>query len=653
MKKYLSILTVFISFQISFCQDNPQTLMTIDGREISKDEFLRIYNKNKDIAEDQQKSVDEYIDLFINYKLKVIEAENLGYDTMSSFLNEMNKYTKQLTDPYLENEEVLDSLVVEVYNRSLEEVNASHILFKISHDGLPKDSFRIYNRLMKIRERLVSGESFHDVVDDESRNPDNKIGSDLGWFTAFRMVYPFEEAAYNTPVGEVTMPVKTDFGYHLIKVNDRRKNRGEVNASHIMTTLPKESTELEKEAAKQKIEKAYAELQQGTDWNEVAIKYSEHRGTASRGGSLGWLSSVNAPEIILDSCFAIDSGTFSQPFLSKYGYHIVKVTAYKPLPSFEDVKEDYKRKLRNTSDVKRISEKQVLDKIKSKHGFEFIEENIDTLYSIVDTSIIEKNWDPELAKDLNEPVFRIGDRVYNQYEIAKHLTTVRRGIRVLPLDQWIRKTITNFANEEVLNYERDLLPSMHSDLKYLLEEYHDGILLFNLTEDIVWQKAIEDSLGLKKFYNELPEKYSWEERISISKYTYADSSLIQALLKTAKVKAKKNLSAEQISFQICPQDSVPCLKVVEMKYEKGDNAVADSLTWKKGSYLTSRNKDKHVLYYVDAILPAQTKQLNDARGLYTADYQSFLEKQWIEELRNKYTIKIDEEILNDIKSQEQ
>lgn len=210
--------------------------------------------------------------------------------------------------------------------------------------------------------------------------------------------------------------------------------------------------------------------------------------------------------------------------------------------------------------------------------------------------------------------------------------------------------IPDFIDLSLMDFERSKLPEKNPELKYLLEEYHDGILLFNLTEDVVWQKAIEDSAGLEKFYSELPEKYEWDKRIAISKYTYTDSLLISPLLKVAKIKTKKNLSTEQISAQICIKEDTNCLKIQEIKYEKGDNALADSLTWKKGSYLSSKDENNYVLFFVDAILNAQTKNLADARGLYTADYQSFLEKKWIEKLRNKYTIDINNEVLEEIKS---
>ncbi len=651
MKNYLLILFTFLFIQIAFSQTDPQILMKIDGREIGKDEFLRIYNKNKNIAEDQQKTIDEYLDLFINYKLKVFEAENLGYDTMSSFINEMAKYTDQLTDTYLKDDDALDSLVVQAYKRSLEEIKGKHILLKIGKTSIPKDTLKIYNSIMEIRERLVAGEPFKKVIDEESLKWPTTIGGDLGWFTAFRMVYPFEVTAYNLAIGEVSMPVRTQFGYHIIIIDSHRKNRGEVETVQIMTVLPKNATDLEKESAKQKIEKAYAELQMGISWGDVVKKYSEHKATASKGGYIGWLSSSNAPAILLDSCFATDSGAYSQPFASEYGYHIIKPIKFKPILPFEEVKEDYKTKLRNNPYVNDITKDNILKGIKNEYGFEYFPKSTDTIFKLIDSTIYEDNWNTDFAKNLTDLVFTIGDKKFTQYDFTKYISKHKRNIKARPLERWFYLQIPDFINSNLMAYKRDKLPEKHPELKHLLEEYHDGILLFNLTEDEVWQKAIEDSAGLEKFYNDLPEKYSWNERIAITKYAYTDSSLIKPLLKIAKMKTRKNLNKEQINAQICNQEDANCVKIEDRKYEKGDNALADSLTWKKGSYLTSKDKYSYVLYFVNEVLPAQTKKLNTARGLYTADYQSFLEKQWIQKLRNKYSIEINEEVLEKIRQE--
>lgn len=650
MKKHFSLLAALFIFQLLPAQD---ILLTIDDTPITADEFLRIYNKNSSITAEDKKSVDEYLDLFINYKLKVIEAENLGYDTMSSFIKEMDGYTKQLAKPYLENDDLIDSLVDEAYERSFEEVNVSHILLRLDKNALPKDTAKVYNRIMKIRDRLISGEPWDDVIKDESPNPENLIGGDLGWFTVLRMVYPFENAAFSTPVGEISMPVRTEYGYHLIKVNGRRKNRGEVLTSHILVGTPKNPTELEIEAARKKINEAYNALQNGVPWDSVVVKYSEHRASARRRGRLGWLRSGNAPDALLDACFSLDSGQYSQPVQTQYGFHIIRPEQFKPAPQYERDDENLRKNVFQNSYVRNLTEAQILNRIKKEYGFKFYDENIDTLFEIVDSSLYKGSWKADVAKNMLKPVFSIGDSTYTQYDVAQYLASIRRYSKRTPLLSAVYGKINEFIDEQIKNYEIAQLPSKYPEYKHLLEEYHDGILLFNLTEDMVWRKAVEDSAGLQKFYDELPQKYQWETRIVLTKYTYTDSTLTDKLLKVAKSRRKKGLTAQDISNIICPDDTISCINFVELKYEKGDNAIADSIPWKPKTNRVTLDKDNIVLYYVDAILPPQTKVLSDARGLYTADYQTYLEKLWIDDLRAKYTIKVNEEVFNRIREQEE
>jgi peptidyl-prolyl cis-trans isomerase SurA len=651
MKTYFSILVALIVVQFSFAQDASDTLLTIDGRQISKEEFLRIYNKNSSIAEDQKKSVDEYLDLFINYKLKVIEAENLGYDTMSSFIKEMEGYTKQLAKPYIENSGSLDSFTLQAYQRSLEEVNVSHIMLALDKNALPKDTVAVYNRIMELRNKLSKGESWEQVIKENSPSPDKEIGGDLGWFSVFRMVYPFESAAYNTPVGQVSMPVRTEYGYHLIKVNARRPNRGEVSAAHIMVNVPRNPSDVEIAAAQQKIQKAYDELLAGANWDETVKKYSEHKATVGSGGKLGWIKAGSAPDELLDMCYTLDTGAYSKPFQTKYGFHIVKTLAFKPVPTFDQVKDDYAKRVRQTGDIVQITRDQMFQKIKDESNFKFYEKNLDTLYALSDTSMWKGHWNPDVAKDLNSPIISIADKIYTQYDIAKSICASKFSNRNLTLPMLIRKKLLTYIEEELYKYELTQLPLKYPDYKNLLQEYHDGILLFNLTEDVVWKKAVDDSVGLQNFYNGLSQKYSWETRLALTKYTYKDNTLTSKLLKQAKKRVKSGLSAAELSKLLCPNDSLPCISFTELNYEKGDNAVADSMTWKKGAYLVSKDKDNTVLYFVDDVLPPQLKTLKDARGLYTADYQTYLEKQWIEQLRNKYVIKVNNQVLDQIRTE--
>ncbi|MBN1953189.1 MAG: peptidylprolyl isomerase [Bacteroidales bacterium] len=656
MKKLLPLLFVIMS-----CQPQSKVLMTIDDRDISADEFVRIYNKNSSITLEEKKSVEDYLDLFINYKLKVIEAENLGYDTIPAFIQEMDGYTKQLAKPYLDQNTSMDSIVREVYNRYTQEVNASHILIKVDKNALPKDTLRVYNRILALRDTILARsdkkglstkEAWDQVIDENSRNPENKIGSDLGWFGTFRMLYSFEEAAYNTPVNGISMPIRTMYGYHLVRVNDKRAYRGEVNARHIMTIIPRSNaSDLEVEAAHKKIVKAYEALQNGAEWDSIAKEYSEHKSTYFMGGKLGWIKSGNAPEELLDECFKLKPGETSGIFRSEYGYHIARVDEIKSLQSFEEVKDDFAKKLSQMSEIVKIREEHRQNAIRKEYGYKWYEENLQKLYAVLDSTLFTGEWDPLVAKDLNDPLFVIGDSTYTLYDGARKIGERRISYKGIPLPMTVRAKLLLYANEKVIEYELLHLADKYPEYGYLVQEYHDGILLFNLTEDEVWRKAVDDTTGLEAFYNALPEKYRWEDRIAISRFTFADSNLTDKILTLASERPEE-MKADEFIKQICGEATAGCISVNEYKYEKGDNAVADDMTWEKGAYKLSKDADNFVLYYVDAIVPAGEKTLEDARGLYTADYQSYLEEKWVAGLREKYTIDIDMKVLERIKKEE-
>lgn len=652
MKKIILALSVVLVSLVAISQENKNVLLTIDGREITSEEFLRVYSKNNNITpETEKKNADEYLDLFINFKLKVIEAENLGYDTVQSFITELAGYKKQLANPYMHETVVQDKFIEEAYYRTLNEVRASHIMVRLSPNASPADTIEALNKIMSYRERIMAGESFEKIATETAVDPrDKAYEGDLGYFSAFIMVYPFENVAYNTPVGEISMPVRTQFGYHLIKVTDKRPSKGSARVSHIMTRYAPEASAPEKEAAKEKIEKALEELKAGANWDEMVQKYSENPGTKKANGEIGWLKTNKAPEFFLEECFKLEPGQFSGVIETQGGYHIVKLLEKKPVEPFDELKPELKKKIEGTSLYTSMINEITFTDLKKQYGCEVYQENALPIASLIDSSIYKKAWNASVAKNLNEPVIKVGDKNYTQYDYAKYLAKLERfSIAKKSFNQIVTDNLDAFSFICLQDYSIEKLEKENLDFKYLLKEYHDGILLFNLTNDTVWKKAQDDSVGLNTFYL-TAEKHQWNPRIVTNIYEYSDSTFTDKLPALVKKQLKAKKGDEFVIAGLCQIDTIPCVSIKEKTYEKNVDSFTEKLNWKKGSYISAKDNNKYYFYYVKDILPKGPKQLNEARGLYIADYQNYLEKEWIAQLRNKYPVKLNEALYNDIKA---
>jgi peptidyl-prolyl cis-trans isomerase SurA len=634
---------------------NDEILMTIDDRKVTVEEFERIYHKNNSNTALEQQTVDEYLDLFINFKLKVIEAENMGLDTTQAFLREFNGYRKQLAKPYLSDQEEVDNLVKEAFERAQKEVHVEHILIRMNEFAGHEDTTLTYNKAMEIRNRILAGEDFGTMAKAYSDDPSAKSnGGDLGWFTVFRMVYPFETACYNTPKGQISMPFRSRFGYHLVKVLDVRPARGNVQVAHIMVMVPESMTDEQKAKAGEKIDRLYDSIQAGKDFATMASKYSEDRGSAQRGGELPWFGTGRMIKEFEDACFALKNiGDVSRPIRTSFGWHIIKLLDRKTYDDFEEVKADLQSAV-TKSDRNAYSRTAMIERIKNKNGFTENPANLQAFYSLVDTSIFTRQWDASGASSLKGVLFTIGDWKVTQGDFARYLDG-RQGGRKINLKVFINNEYRSFVEQQVLQYEEDQLPGKYPEFRNLVQEYHDGILLFDLTDRMVWSKAVEDSAGLEAFFDENRNNYKWEKRMDATVYTCRDEDVARfakGLLENQKKKkkTKKPGPADIQSKTIAGFADNSCITFENRKLEKGDNDLADKMDWNQDRISgIQTEKGKAVFLVNNKILKPEPKQLEECRGLVTADYQNYLEKKWIESLRAKYPVHVNEELLSRIK----
>lgn len=653
----IAILFLFVSTSMQ-AQDKDPVVLSVAGEDITRSEFLNVYQKNNVNGEViDQKSLEEYMELYVNFRLKVKEAEALGLDTVQAFKDELSGYRKQLAQPYLIDEEMNQALLDEAYSRKQSDIRASHILIRVDRNALAADTLAAYKRIMAIRKRILKGEDFgklaEELSDDLSARDRAAEGrtikgnrGDLGYFTVFDMVYPFETGAYNTPEGEVSMPVRSDFGYHLIKVTDHKPALGKVQVAHILLKIAPAATAADSNAVAEKAMDIYNRSIAGESFGELADKYSDDKSTSTKGGVLPWFGSNKMiPEFIKEISDLKNVNDITKPFISSFGWHIVKLIDRKEIGSYEDNRNELKQSLTRNDRAKK-SEEALIKRIKKEYKFSENQKFRDDFYKVVTDTVFAGAWKAEQAADLDKTMFTIGRSSISQQDFAKYIAANQRKRNTEDIRQFVNGMYKTFVNQTLLAYEDSQLESKYPEFKALVKEYRDGILLFELTDQKIWSKAVKDTLGLDDFYKKNKSNYLWGKRVDATLYTLnsTDKNLVADLRKNLSNGISDNELLEQIN-----NDSTSLLTTDRRKFSKEDNTYVDAVEWNKGISKDIVEDGKVYIVNIHEVLSPEPKQLDEARGLITADYQNFLEQRWIKELREKYPFHVNQEVLSSIK----
>lgn len=641
--KFKWLFIVLLVLNISFSQEQDEVLLKVGDTPILASEFLRVYNKNLDLVKDEsQKDIDGYLKLFTEYQLKLQEAKRLKLDEDKNYQREFTRYKKQLIKNYISENKVTDELVEEAYKRSNIDINASHALVRL--DANAKDTIAAYNQVLAIRDRVLK--EGYKTVQADMHNGETVFLEDLGYFSAFKMVYDFESAAYNTPVGEISMPFRTQFGYHVVMINDKRTSRGTVTAAHIMISESQKDSLTNPE---NRIQTIYKKLNQGESFEALAKQFSEDKSSANNGGKLtpfksGQLSSTKFE----DEAFSLkNNGDYSKPFKTAYGWHIVKRIDLKPIAPFEDVKASFETRVKRDSRSKLINE-AMLAKLKKKYQIDYKPNTKTYFTSILNDKFYTRGW--EVPKDLNktEPVFTINSSPFTYEDFAKHLFNAQRIYTnsKLPYDAIVDKEYDAFFETSVFKYREENLELENKDYANILKEYRDGLLLFDLMEKEIWNKASKDSLGLEAYYNDNKSNYQWEDRVDVVIATSSDESNLKKLRKLM----KKGKSEEEIKEALNKgdQENVIFTKGI---YSVSNPILPTDFKVKQGlsDVYNNHNEAFHIID-VKEVLPSRVKTLEEARGLVVNDYQAVLESNWIQDLYSRFKVDINEDVLKSVKS---
>lgn len=648
MARFRILLALFFMVATIATSSSQDILMTIGDKEITLDEFERIYNKNNNSITANQQTPEEYLDLFINFKLKVMEAEQLGMDTTKKFLVEFNNYKDQLAKPYLADEETREALMKEAYERMKKDVHVSHILLGLPSQPTPEDTLERYERALEIRQRILDGEDFETVARATSEDPGARInGGDLGYFTVFMMVYPFETAAYDLDSGEISMPVRTQHGYHIIKKHGERPAIGQVKVAHIFIRTPQEMSIEDQAEAKRKIMAISDSIKAGVPFADMARKYSDDKNSAVNGGELPLFGTGRMIKEFEEKAFALENpGDVTDPFLSYYGWHIIKLLDKKGIGSYEEMESTLQsRALKGDRD--RVKREKYLNKLKQKYNFTLNEGTYESLYSIVDSTAIEGNWKPGKIESGDEVLFTItGDKVRIK-DFTDYIGKQRRRLK-MPVENYVDITFNKFLEEYLLDVEEESLPERFPEYKHILQEYHDGILLFDLMDQKVWTKAVEDTTGLEAFFKDHRDDYMWEERMK-GVIISADSTVdLGKLMKKSSRIASGRWDQEKVNKKFCDNDSISCVRFEEFLVEEGRNKHVDELNGKTGIGNVYKENGRSNFVVLKKVVPPARKELNETRGQVTSDYQDYLEKKWVGELRDKYKIEVNRSLLSEI-----
>ena len=646
---------IFLGFLMGFVLvTNAQTsskevLFTINDKPFYTDEFIRVYNKNLDLVKDEsQKDLNQYLELFVGYKLKVSKANILGLQNNTQYQTELKSYRTQLSKNYTTDSKVTKELVDEGYKRLLKEVNASHILILVDENAAPADTLIAYNKAMAIRDRIVKGEDFGTLAQELSQDPSAKENKgNLGYFTSFKMVYAFENGAYTTPVGSVSKPIRTRFGYHLIKVNDIRDNRGEVAVAHIMILKNKEG--VANPDAKATIDDIYKKLQQGEKFEELAKQFSEDKSSATKGGVLNRFASgqLSSEEFETQAFSLSKENPISKPFETQFGWHIVKFIDRFPVKSYDDSKVELENKI-SKDDRSRLITNSLTEKLRVKYPIKRDNKLYNSLSKLVTNDFYDNKWVlPTDTKKYAKILFTIGAKSYSGTDFLDYVYSKQKaGSTLKPIERLTDNLFETFVDEQRNQYNSDNLENEFPEFSAVMDEYRDGLLLFDLMDKEIWQRSKTDTTGLKAFYETQKDKHLWKTRVDTEIYSSTSLDKMKKVLSML----KKNQTSKEIKEKFNTKDNVSIM-YYQGVYEEGADTLPKDTKMELGlSEITSKG-DYFYITNVLKVLPSAPKTLEECKGKLVNDYQQYLEQNWVNELKKEFIVKVNQETFEKVKNQ--
>ena len=694
MRKVFLTLFFAVSVLASVAQNaNDPVVFEIGGKNFYKSQFMKEFLKS--VGRDPQaaptactyekrKALEDYVQLYVNFQTKLADAYALGYDTLQVLNNELASYRRELAAPYLIDSTTLSNLLHEAYERNQYVLHAAHILVPCQENAVPADSLKAYNHAMELYQQALNSPNFYTIAQQEMRaqrldNRDplvrekadeiNPIEGDLGCFTVFDMIYAFESAAYNMTPGQVSKPVRSRYGYHIIKLFDRYKFYGKSQVAHIWISnnTPK---------AEGKIKDAYSKLQGGTDFGVVAKNYSDDRSTSDNGGIMPELAPNQLPaDYVAQLAQGLEVGEYTKPFHSQYGWHIIKLLRKETLPDFESMVPYYKSRMtRGERSTK--PQKIFIQQCKDRYNFVDYTQVVTSKkkakkvtyaadYKQVRAFVYDSIFSAIFHYDSNQitdmrPLFKIGDKEYNNRQFAWYIHKHKKVLPICNIDSLVAEMYDGFVSSKVLEYADNRLELDNEDFRNLIEDYRHGLMIFRYNDYVVWSKALQDTVGFERFYLEASPKhnindsndavYFWNERARTHVYYVPDSTVLKRAkaIKVFKKAMKKGWGSAQLVAALNDKSKKDNFVIDELQLlEEGNQSLLSSNEWREGMYIHDADSGYQVIV-VEKMLAPCLKSRDEARGYYLNDYQNYLEEQNNLALRKKYNVIIHQDVIDDI-----
>lgn len=696
MKKlFFCLFYLSLALSLHAQSDNDPVIFEINGKKIYKSEFMRDFLRSvgKDpkaaptaCTYEKRQALEEYVELFVNYRTKLEDAYANGYDTMSSMLNELEGYRKELAAPYLIDSSTLEKIMNEAYERNRYVLSAAHIYVPLPKNPQPADTLKAYNSAMEYYRRVVGGEDFFNVAreqakiiadaqgleeNDPRRNDDGRLGN----FTVFDMVYPFESAAYALNVGDVSKPIRTDYGYHIIKLLNKVPYFGKSTFQHIWIA----EKEGNPASAERRVKEAYQLINEDQTFESVCRNYSDDNNSSQNGGLLVDMAIRQIPQEYIWSLATMKNGEISAPFKSSYGWHIVKLVSRDSLASFEDMKPYYRQRMSRDS-RNNMPREAFINQCKMQYNFKDYTKmyesvnngkkaktqkamaSLDECRAALNDSVFSKKWRyrSDMVSDMR-PLFSIGNLSYTAVDFLNFIETHQRAEAKKDFDEYINDRYKNFINDKVFEYADSNLESDNKEFADLMKEYRNGLMIFAYNDANVWSMAVKDTAGLAKFYKDNVDKHSIDNEsdapyfmgksVDMQIFSFADSAWLKPdkALKIIEKGYKSNLSDGAIISNLEKKMKVDSVNVsckhsiIEIEHQ----TMLSKEQLRKGLYILP-NGHGYQIIRVNGLLNPRPKTLTEARGFYINDFQNYLEQQLNENLHKKYNVIIHQDVIDEI-----